>query len=105
MDNRQGPGGGSGVHQAMSRHPCLAVGGLAAFLVLAAAPLARAGCPNVCELTIDPVSVVPALDCAHWDLAPDRCDCGVFVKMTNDCSTSVDTVGFAFSSCGSPGAS
>jgi hypothetical protein len=93
------------VAPAMSRHTCLAVGGLAAVLALAAAPAARAGCPNVCELTIDAVSVVPSLDCAHWQLTPNTCDCGVFVEMANGCSAPLDAVGFAFSSCGAPGAS
>ena len=71
------------------------------------ATLARtavAGCPNVCELTVDPATVAPALACVKIEVTSETCDCGVSVSLTNGCTTSVNAIGFTFDSCGPPGA-
>jgi MYXO-CTERM domain-containing protein len=65
---------------------------------------ARAGCPNVCELTVGAITVVPPLDCVTVEATAQTCDCGVFVSLNNGCTTPVDAVGFTFTSCGPPGA-
>jgi hypothetical protein len=79
---------------------------LGAVVVCAAvlfARTARAGCPNTCDVTIEPASIAPPLDCLLVEVTPETCDCGAFVKMTNGCAAPVDTVGWTLASCGQPG--
>ena len=66
---------------------------------------ARAGCPNTCDLTIEPSSIAPPLDCLQVRVTPETCDCGVFLTMTNGCTAAIDTVGWTLASCGQPGES
>lgn len=61
--------------------------------------VARAECPNLCELRVDPPSVEPGLTCATWQTKPQTCDCAVLLVLTNGCDTPIEALDFSFDSC------
>jgi len=77
------------------------VGPLAVFLVCAlAVSAARAGCPNVCELTVEPAEVDPALACLVVEASDQTCDCSVLLEISNQCDASLAFPEGTFYYCG-----
>lgn len=83
--------------------PRLLLGVVAFTGTLTAPALARAGCPNPCKLSAEPLATEPPLACGAIELhSVNDCDCGVFVDIDNPCETPLVAVDFEFSeSCGS----
>jgi hypothetical protein len=70
--------------------------------VLALQSPAVAGCANYCELSAGAsVAVTPALPCLMFDIEPDNCDCGLYVRIENACNSAVMAQGFTFQTCSS----
>jgi hypothetical protein len=63
---------------------------------------AQAGCLNLCDLTVEPTSVTPALGCLFATATPNSCDCSVDVLVVNSCAEDVQAKGFAFDACRFP---
>ena len=64
--------------------------------------LVWAGCPNPCELVVEPLAVEPPFECATASkVFEEGCSCGVRfdIDNTRDCTTPVRAVGFEFDSC------
>ncbi len=71
-------------------------------LTFATPALVWAGCPNPCELVVEPLTVEPPFDCATLSKAfEEGCSCGVRFDIDNTraCTTPVRAVGFEFDSC------
>jgi hypothetical protein len=66
---------------------------------------ARAGCPNVCDLTVSAAPTIdPAIPCLTALPNAATCNCGVILVVTNHCPDVVNATDFQFTSCGAPGA-
>src|SRR4051794_14217728 len=74
---------------------------LALGLALLAPGRARAGCPSVCEATVDTPTVTPPLACMSVKVTAETCDCATFVVVKNGCADALEPVGFTFGSCAS----
>ena len=70
---------------------------------LSQAPLARAGCPNTCTPVVGASRIEPPLDCATFTPLPQDCDCGLFVKVHNACSDSLEAQDFTLTCAGTDG--
>jgi hypothetical protein len=62
--------------------------------------LARAGCPNLCEIGEASFVLEPELQCAVVSARSSDCDCGVSVSVDNDCASALQALSFSFRSCG-----
>jgi hypothetical protein len=63
--------------------------------------LAWAGCPEPCEIDVDPPILEPAQGgCADVQALGDDCECGITVKIANVCTTDVVALDFTLSNCG-----
>jgi len=62
--------------------------------------VARAGCPNLCEIDEATFTLEPELECANVRVHSDDCDCGITVQVGNDCELPLDALTFEFRSCG-----
>jgi len=65
---------------------------------------AAAGCPNVCDMSLDVARIEPALACAGLKASPQDCDCGVDLDLGNGCESPIEAVDFKFDLCWSPSA-
>src|SRR3954447_12595117 len=74
-------------------------------LVLGPAGTSRAGCPNLCTLSHEPVAVAPALDCLAVQVTDEDCDCGLHLAFHNRCQGDLAANGFLFTTCGRYGGS
>ena len=69
-------------------------------LAIAGVRPAWAGCPNACEIDVDPPIVEPAQGgCAIVEALKKSCDCGVRVNIGNSCPTDLVASGFTFLTC------
>ena len=66
------------------------------------ARMAWAGCPSTCDLTVEPVTIDPALSCLTVRTSPATCDCGVGLTVINDCPDAVTASDFVFRFCALP---
>jgi len=62
---------------------------MGAFLALVPAN-AQAGCPNICELTVQSPVVLPPLSCVRLSAEGQECGCGVHLQVSNDCAASLE---------------
>lgn len=69
--------------------------------VLVAPSVARAGCPNLCEISQATFTLEPELACANVRAVSSDCDCGIYVEIGNECELPLDALSFEFESCGS----
>lgn len=61
---------------------------------------AWAGCPNVCDVTVEPIATAPQPPvCVRLTAEPSTCDCGVSLSVDNDCTAPVEARGFSFDLC------
>jgi len=74
-------------------------GVLLGLLMVIAAPRARAGCLNVCDLTVSQATIDPPIACLTVKPTAETCDCGVLLTMTNGCTDAVSATDFQFDSC------
>jgi hypothetical protein len=74
-----------------------------AILVVLVAPRARAGCRNVCDLTVSQATIDPPIDCLTVKLIAETCDCGVYTTITNGCPDTLSATDFQFENCGPVG--
>ena len=68
--------------------------------VLVVPGVARAGCPNVCEIGEASLTLEPELPCANVSANSDDCDCGITLRVGNRCELPLDALSFEFRSCG-----
>jgi hypothetical protein len=62
------------------------------FVALNTPRFANAGCPSVCEITVDPPRVEPALAaCVTVKMTGTDCQCGVLATVNNGCNVAVDS--------------
>ncbi len=78
--------------------------GIVAFGGMLAAPaIAQAGCPNSCELGEATFTLEPELACARVEATSSGCDCGITLRVANECELALDALSFEFRSCGPSG--
>ena len=70
-----------------------------AILLVFVAPRARAGCLNVCDLTVSQAAIDPPIACLTVKPTAETCDCGLFLTMTNGCTDTVSATDFQFDNC------
>jgi hypothetical protein len=63
---------------------------------------AYAGCENLCTLSTEPVAIEPPLPCVDVEIVKDECDCGVEIKLYQNCTSSVEALDFTFNDCLAP---
>lgn len=76
---------------------------LLALGVMVVPGVARAGCPNPCEIGEATVTLEPELECADVRVHSSDCDCGIAVEIGNACELPLDALSFEFRSCGPTG--
>jgi hypothetical protein len=64
---------------------------------------AYAGCPNLCDLTVEPAAMEPPLPCAAVNVRADECDCAAGVSLLNTCTTALEALDFSFDACSPEG--
>jgi hypothetical protein len=65
--------------------------------------LAWAGCPNPCEVDVEPPILEPAVDaCTTPETHGDTCDCGITASLVNACNADLVASDFTFNLCESP---
>ena len=101
--------GGAGLAQdaasgraSMSAMTPRALGGLVLVWLMGYARASLAGCPNTCDIAVDPVVVSPELACMNVDATDSTCDCGVHLVITNSCTSALEARDFTFLTCGAP---
>ncbi|HXK19850.1 MAG TPA: hypothetical protein VNG33_18695 [Polyangiaceae bacterium] len=67
--------------------------------LLLVSPVASAGCPNPCEMSVSQALVEPPLSCGTLTLNANDCACSVWFSIENDCQQNIDTSGFAWDRC------
>ena len=70
-----------------------------AILLVFVAPRARAGCLNVCDLTVSQAAIDPPIACLTVKPTAETCDCGLFLTMTDGCTDTVSATDFQFDNC------
>ncbi|HSY38175.1 MAG TPA: hypothetical protein VLA79_01570 [Polyangia bacterium] len=73
--------------------------GVLALALAAWSTAARAGCPNVCQISGATVQITPPLDCLHLKAAAETCDCGVLVDIDNQCAAPIEATGSPITTC------
>jgi len=69
--------------------------GIAASLSFAG--LARAGCPNPCDVSVDPPVVDPPVpDCAKVSSGGETCDCDAYLAVANACTDAITVLDGSF---------
>ena len=82
---------------------CLTTALTCSLCCCAFASVAHAGCPNVCDITVQPATVDPPLDCLQVNASGQTCDCGVFITITNQCGTTLAFPDSTLYYCGEAG--
>src|SRR3954469_18483340 len=74
-------------------------GVLLGILLVLAAPRARAGCLNLCDVVASQPTIDPPITCLTVMPRDETCDCGLLLTMTNACTDTVSATDFQFDSC------
>lgn len=61
--------------------------------------VARAGCPNMCEMTSEPGTIDPPLPCITAETSGDNCNCGMWLNLINDCDEPITPTDFVLRGC------
>jgi hypothetical protein len=69
-------------------------------VMLASPSVARAGCPNLCEIGEATFTLEPELSCVNVRASSSDCDCGIMLQVGNECELPLDALSFTFRSCG-----
>jgi len=69
---------------------------LAVAAVALAPEFANAGCPRVCEITHERVTVEPSLECMSTIVYPGECFCALTVQFYNQCELPIEALDFEF---------
>lgn len=65
--------------------------------------VARAGCPNPCDLTVGQPTLEPDLPCVNLKVTSKSCDCGALLVIDNGCAVPIEALDFVLDSCWSDG--